>query len=540
MSRLSGHDLGLRKLIVLRILVVTIILASGAIIYFLSGYRTEAFYLSLVLALFYFLNLIYILVEPLFITKQLYFRYLIVFFDFLLSSIVLFVTGGKSSPFIFLFPLIIIFASILISRIASYITAALCVLSYVFIIFYQILSTHGFQDIKGIFTSGVLSEDYNLLYSYFHLIGFVLIAAFGGYLSERFQAAKKELGESKKSLNILQNLHQNILQSLTSGVLTLDLEKKVISINRTGLDILSINSVEELSGKELGSFVKGLEVEELINKQREQINYYTPEEKKLILGLSGSLLKDDMDVTQGYTVIFQDLTEVRTLEEKLRSAEKMALLGQLAGGLAHELRNPLSAISGTIELLSTEINQTEATYRLSKVASREIERLNLMVEDFLLLTLPIESLNTSLVDLYSILDETVNSFRNTVKRNNLFINLVAQKGFLVEADSYRLKQVFWNLLDNSMDSMPQGGKIDVKCYCENGEMKISFSDEGSGIDEENISKIFEPFFTTKNIGTGLGLAIVQKVIEGYNGNISVFSNKGSGTKIIISLPRSEN
>ena len=218
----------------------------------------------------------------------------------------------------------------------------------------------------------------------------------------------------------------------------------------------------------------------------------------------------------------------------------MALLGQLAGGLAHELRNPLSAISGAIEILSTEAQQSDISYRLSRVATREIERLNLIVEDFLLLTSPVKVTNSKIVDLGQIVKDTINSFKSTVKREDIVIKIYVENGVLVEADSYRLKQVFWNLLDNSMDSMPSGGTIEIKCSVEKGKVNLSFSDEGEGIKEEDFSRVFDPFFTTKEIGTGLGLAIVQKVVEGYNGNISIYSSVGKGTKFVLSLPEPLN
>ena len=159
-----------------------------------------------------------------------------------------------------------------------------------------------------------------------------------------------------------------------------------------------------------------------------------------------------------------------------------------------------------------------------------------MVEDFLLLTSPEKVTNSKLVDLGQVVKDTINSFKNTVKREDILIEIDVDNGILVEADSYRLKQVFWNLLDNSMDSMPSGGKIEIKCTVEKGIVNLSFSDEGEGIKEENFSRVFDPFFTTKEIGTGLGLAIVQKVVEGYNGKISIYSSVGKGTKFVLSLP----
>ena len=535
MSGLSSLDLGIRKVIVIRIIVVSVILIAGALVYYLSGYRSEAFKLITVLAVFYFLNLIYLLFESFFSKHKNYFKYIMVFSDILLASIVIYFTNGKSSPFIFLYPLILIFSGMLISPRASYISLVICVLSYIAIFLYQSKVEYQYS-FDQLFSTNVLTNQEGLLTFFFTLIGFILIATLGGYIAEKIRIAQLQLGQTEMSYSILQNLHQNILQSLTSGVVTLDLEEKVISINNSGLEILEFEEESSVVGKEFRAMISDISITDLIDLKRNQINYYTPAGKNLILGISASLLKDEYNKTRGYTVIFQDLTEIRNLEERLRSSEKMAILGQLAGGLAHELRNPLSAISGAIEILSSEVTQSETTYRLSRVASREIERLNLMVEDFLLLTSPVNNLNTNLVDISAIINDTLTSFKSTVKRDNLSIDAKLQSGLLVEADSYRLKQVFWNLLDNSMDSMPQGGKIEIRSYSENGNTKISFSDDGVGIEEEYLAKIFDPFFTTKEIGTGLGLAIVQKIVEGYNGNISVNSKLGKGTKIVVTLP----
>ncbi|MGI9553807.1 MAG: two-component system sensor histidine kinase NtrB [Thermodesulfobacteriota bacterium] len=536
----SSLELGLRKIIVIRIVVVSIILISGALIYYLSGYRDSSFKLIAVLSVFYFLNLLFLLFETSFRSHKVYFKYSIVLTDIILSSLVIYFTGGISSPFIFLYPLILIFSGMLISRAASYLSLGICVISYIAIAIIQLKTESDLSSFNQIFTSGVLTERYDLVPSYFHLIGFILIAALGGFLAQKIRVAHEQLGLSEESLTILQNLHQNILQSLTSGVVTLDLDEKVISINKSGLDILDIESEDQIVNKKFENFLPDISILELIDQRRNQINYYTPAGKIMILGLAASLLKDESDSTRGYTVIFQDLTEIRNLEERLRSSEKMAILGQLSGGLAHELRNPLSAISGAIEILSAEVAQNDTTYRLSKVATREIERLNLMVEDFLLLTTPANELNISIVDISSILNETLESFKNTVKRSDLDISKSFQNAMLVEADAYKMKQVFWNLLDNSMDAMPQGGKIEVKCFSENGKIKVSIADEGAGIEDEYLAKIFDPFFTTKEIGTGLGLAIVQKVVEGYNGNISVYSKIGKGTEFIVTLPKPLN
>jgi len=540
MNVLHQNETSLRKIIVFRIFIVSLILIFGAIVYFVEDNRKEAFSLIVILSVFYLFNLLFLLFETLFKYYSDYFKYLIVISDIVLSSFIIYFTDGKSSPFIFLFPLILLFSGILISRWASYISLVLCILLYLFIIILQFKTENDIAGFSELFSSALFTDRNNLVPIYFHLIGFVLIAILGGYLSQKIKIAGEKLGKSEESFIILKNLHENILKSLTSGVITLDLEEKIISINQWALNIFDISSPDEAVGNKINGIVKEIQISELVDKNRNQIIFHTPGGKKLILGLSASLLRDDNENTIGYTVIFQDLTEIHNLEEKLQSSERMALLGQLAGGLAHELRNPLSAISGAIEILSTEAQQSDISYRLSRVATREIERLNLIVEDFLLLTSPVKVTNSKLVDLGQIVKDTINSFKSTVKREDIVIEIYVENGVLIEADSYRLKQVFWNLLDNSMDSMPTGGTIEIKCSVEKGKVNLSFSDEGEGIKEEDFSRVFDPFFTTKEIGTGLGLAIVQKVVEGYNGNISIYSSVGKGTKFVLSLPEPLN
>jgi len=540
MNVLHQNETSLRKIIVFRIFIVSLILIFGAIVYFVGDNRKEAFSLIVILSVFYLFNLLFLLFETLFKYYSDYFKYLIVISDIILSSFIIYFTDGRSSPFIFLFPLILLFSGILISRWASYISLVLIIFLYLFILILQFKTVNHIAGFSELFSSALFTDRNNLVPIYFHLIGFVLIAILGGYLSQKIKIAGEKLGKSEESFIILKNLHENILKSLTSGVITLDLEEKIISINQWALNIFDISSPDEAVGNKINGIIKEIQISELVDKNRNQIIFHTPGGKKLILGLSASLLRDDNENTIGYTVIFQDLTEIRNLEEKLQSSERMALLGQLAGGLAHELRNPLSAINGAIEILSTEAQQSDISYRLSRVATREIERLNLIVEDFLLLTSPVKVTNSKLVDLGQIVKDTINSFKSTVKREDIAIKIYVEKGVLIEADSYRLKQVFWNLLDNSMDSMPSGGIIEIKCSVEKGKVNLSFSDEGEGIKEEDFSRVFDPFFTTKEIGTGLGLAIVQKVVEGYNGNISIYSSVGKGTKFVLSLPEPLN
>jgi len=538
MKVLQGPDTGLKSSIVLRVIITTVLLGSGVIIYYGRGARKEAFYLAVIVAFIYFISLVVLLLQSLLQRYPKIFKITQLVFDLVLASIVIFVTGGKASPFIFLYVLIIIYSSIALTKVASYVTALVSGLVYVLIVFYQIRNELPLPSDQSFLSSMSQWGEIGLVSTYFHLTGFLLVAILAGYLSERFRTAGRELGESERSLRILQNLYENILQSLTSGVITLNLDGKIISANRTGLEILGIKSEDKILGKDLSHFMSGLHLEDLVSKKREQMLYSAPDGRKVTLGFSTSDLKDTEEKTQGYIIIFQDLTEVKELEDRLKTSEKMALLGQLAAGLAHELRNPLSAISGAVEILGSDVKPTEDNLRLVRMASQEVDRLNLLVEDFLILTMPIQKL-TTLVDLGRIISDTVESFTKTIRRGNIEILNQVEKGIYVQADSYRLKQAMWNLLLNSVDAMPIGGLIIIKSKTEDNNVVVEISDEGKGIDENFISRIFDPFFTTKEVGTGLGLAIVQKVIEGYNGKINVVSSRGNGATFVITLPRFE-
>jgi len=529
-----GIDTILKSSVTLRVIVATVLFSVGAIISYENGARNEAFFLAFIMVLVYLLSLIYSLIYHFFEDYPTWFGAVQVAFDLVLASAVVSITGGKSSPFIFLYPLIIIFADTMFARIAGYVTALVAGILYVLILLYQFhLEFHSSLRLLPI-----LWGRSGFAYIFFNLAGFLLIAMLSGYLSEKIRETGKELRESSESLRILQNLHENILQSLASGVITLDLEGRIISVNKTALGILGIigkDEENEIVGKNLNYLMPGLGIEELLSKKREEILYST-NGKELILGFSSSTLRDSKEEVRGHIIIFQDLTEVKKLEERLRLSEKMALLGQLAAGLAHEVRNPLSVISGSIEVLSHDVKPSDENVRLLKVAIQEVERLNLLVEDFLLLTSPIQRLTTS-VDVSGIIGETVGLFLSAPSRNGLDVSVNTQKELYVQADFSQLKQVFWNLLLNAREAMPNGGNIMVEAHAEENDVVVKVSDEGYGIDDKTISRIFEPFFTTKRVGTGLGLAIVRKVVEGYDGTVSVASGENKGATFIITLPK---
>ncbi|MGQ0793858.1 MAG: two-component system sensor histidine kinase NtrB [Deltaproteobacteria bacterium] len=528
---------GFGRSLALRLAVAAILIGGGATTYWVNGYRNTFFSLIFVLALFYAASFSYLLLGLFFKRQVNTLNFIQIASDIVFASCVVYVTGGRSSPFVFLYALIIIFASIRFSKTTAYVSAASSGIMYFLIILYE-MSLEAPQANLALPASGL--NQGGVEYTYFNLAGFILIAMLSGYLSEKFNIARRELLESTENLDALKNIHENILNSLTSGVITLDTKGRIISANRMGLQILGIDTEFKLLGHGLPFLMPGVDIINLISKKREEISYKRPDGGDLTLGFSSSALRDKQNSMKGYIIIFQDLSQVKELEDRLRASEKLALLGQLSAGLAHEIRNPLSAISGSVEILRDEVTQSDENTRLLRITSQEVEKLNLIVEDFLLFAKP-EGKSAAPIDIGLTVRETAEAFSMSARRSNLRIEVSVEDGLYVEADAYRIKQALWNLMLNSMQAMPDGGEIKVACLS-NGEqaVEVRVSDTGFGIDEEILHKIFEPFFSTKDIGTGLGLAIVQKIVKGYNGFINIETLKGRGTTFIINLPKMGN
>jgi two-component system sensor histidine kinase PilS (NtrC family) len=302
------------------------------------------------------------------------------------------------------------------------------------------------------------------------------------------------------------------------------------------MKLLDLREEARVVGRRIEELIPNIDLGSLTARARDEIKYTSRDGRTLIFGFSASTLMDAEGVVQGYIIVFQDLTEIKDLEERLRKTEKFALLGQLAAGLAHEIRNPLSAISGALEVIAKEEEVSRENSRLISIAVSEVDKLHYLLEDFLILTSPNRHSDT-VVEINRMAKETVDAFMTAMRRDDIEIRMeLCDRELLVQANPHRLKQVLWNMLQNAKQAMPTGGRVFIETGCEGDEVFISIRDEGMGIESDKLQKIFEPFFTTKEIGTGLGLTIAQQVIDSYNGRIEVRSSRNSGTTFVIRLP----
>jgi two-component system sensor histidine kinase PilS (NtrC family) len=261
-----------------------------------------------------------------------------------------------------------------------------------------------------------------------------------------------------------------------------------------------------------------------------------------LLGMTASLLKDDANTVRGIILVFQDITKLVEMEDQVRIKERLATVGSLAAGIAHEIRNPLASLSGSIQVLQGELNLQDDNKHLMDIVVRETDRLNTIITEFLEYA-RLKNAQNERIELAPVLDETIMLLKNCRDfKDNINITHQVDPRVVIKGDSQRLRQVFWNLLINACQAMPLGGEIMVtaRLFSHAGEdtdwCEIMIADTGPGIAREDRDRIFNPFFTTKTGGTGLGLAIVYRIIEDHQGTITVNSVPGKGAAFIIRLP----
>lgn len=478
------------------------------------------------------------------------FAYIQIFGDILLITATVYTTGGLESLLSFLYFLSIISASILLNRKGGFYAASASSILYGLLVnldFYKILPA-GYKvlgtDLKSV-SSGVISyERADILATLtLNIIGFFTVAFLSGYLAERTVKIERKLEEKEIDFKKLESMNKCIVENINSGILTIDNDGKITSFNMAAEKITgySLDSVYNQTIDMVFPDLMNIQDYSIIS-QEENPSYFRIDRpfkrrdgKELFLGLAVSPMKEE-----GYIIIFQDLTKLKGLEEQLRRTDRLKALGELAAGMAHEVRNPLASISGSVQVLKDSLMLDGENQHLMDIVIRETDRLNTLITDFLLFAKP--AIKMVSINISDIIKDTVNLFRNSPESKNIYIKIDLEEGLLVNGDSGQLKQVFWNLFLNAVHAMPDGGRLEVKGKRVKRKdripdsIEITISDTGAGIPTENVEMIFDPFFTTRDSGTGLGLAVAHRIIEGHKGKIEVKSREGEGTSFKIILP----
>lgn len=453
--------------------------------------------------------------------------------DTLLVAAIVVVTGGGLSPLSFLFAIPVMVAAALLGLRGGLLAA---------------LGAWGIYALQltGPLWGGDLSElsPGRILYTAVsHLIGLLVLGALGGLLAERLELADRELRRKREDLDALRALHEHIVSSISAGLVTTDRTGRVTFLNRAAEEILKLPA--QAIGGESATALFGLpdgylaEAEETLRhgrRARFEREWKRPADgEALQLGISVSVLRGGDGVHEGWLILFQDLTEIATLEEQVRISERMAALGEMAAGMAHELRNPLAAIHGCVQLLSQEANPEGRT--LSDTALRESERLNRIVSDFLAFARP-GPCRPRPTDLLPLTEELARLLRLSPEiRPTHRIEVAAGAGTTwALADPDAIKQVFWNLASNALKAMPDGGRLEVTIGGHAGDrVLVAFRDEGQGMDAEALRRYFQPFHSGFREGSGLGAAVVYRIAQEHGGTVQVLSRAGRGTEVRLIL-----
>ncbi len=452
-----------------------------------------------------------------------------IFTDLAFATGVVYVTGGIDTFFNFLYPLVIIVASILLPRYWAYLTAAVS-----FICFGTLLELSFFERIPSFQISprgDLKSLQVVILVNFF---AYLAVAHLASALSAKLRQAGMELRDKSGELLSLQALHENVIHSIRSGLITTDFEGRITLVNAPGQKLL-----ERTASAVYGRHISDLFVDRLPNLEsftaQCEVRGLTPAGKEKTFDVNVTALIVPEQGTIGYVYTFEDRTELRRLEREVRMRDRLAAVGRLAAGIAHEIRNPLASISGSINVLSQISPFNEEQKTLVDIVTRESSRLNSIISDFLVYSRE-KSFKFSRMDLLPLLEDALVLLANRSQNNELAIvrgYAVPEAFAAVDAD--RIKQVFWNLLENAVRAMSGKGAITVSVRAAGDFLRVGIRDTGPGIPPNLTEKIFEPFQSNFEGGTGLGLAIVYQIVQAHGAKIYVQSQLGSGAEFILEI-----
>lgn len=531
-----------------RVVIVTLLLGLSLAFQVTKGERVETFYALIVFT--YAVTILYALVirqlsDP---EALVQFAWAQVVIDFLLETMLIARTGGIESPFAVLYVISVTVASLVPRRRVGVLTASLCIILFGILTNVQL---HGLAEGWGWLPYTRLSAAETLHAFGVYSLAFLVVGYLSGALADQLEQADRSLREKEQGLSRLRAFHENIVHSISSGVFTTDEYGRITSFNpaaqeATGYDF---QQVQGRHWREVFDWrpnrLDDERTEDVSANIRFDVECKRSDGNRLILGMTLGPLHERGE-QKGLVGVFKDLTQIRSLEEEMRRKEWLASLGEMSAGMAHEIRNPLGALAGAMQMLRQDLQADETSQRLMDIAIRETTRLDAIITEFLQYARP-PALNLAESDLYKVLAETLDLVQHEARiRRGISIKVVpCSEPLQAQVDRDQMKQVFWNLAVNAFDAMPAGGELTITAGSRRVDVagrkadviEVSFHDTGEGISKNNLDKIFLPFFTTKQRGSGLGLATVHRIVDLHGGWIKVESQEGRGTRFGVCLPR---
>jgi len=534
-------------LIISRIAIITIFLGITIFIdikkqFFTIPYSTIILF-YIIVATIYFFSAVYILLYKFNVHLKIN-LYLQIVIDIIAVTFLIIMFGNTQIDYSLFYTLIIIYSALFLGRKGGMLVASVSSILYGFFLnleFYDLVPSFSFIKFEhAINPADALT---NLMV---RITSFYVLALLVSFVVEQERKAATLLEEKESEFNQLDLLFRIIIESVYSGVITIDLNNVIKTFN---------NAAEEITGFSRRK-VQGFKINDVFPEFLPYLNKETAESKlnnrneiiikgkqseKISIGLSVSPLKGKSEKQIGNILIFQDITKIKQMEKALEKSRNMALIGEMAAGWAHEVRNPLAAITGSIELLKQGMELEGTNKRLMEIVLRGKDQLENFVRNFLLLARSVPA-SRELVRLNVIIEEILESIKlNRELIENIEIKKAYAKNAEVFANKEQVRQMINNLVMNALESMDNGGILSIETkqiQADGGKTcaEIIVHDTGCGIHEDDLNKIFEPFFTKKEKGTGLGLAIVNHLVEGYKGKVEIESEVGRGTTCKLVLP----
>lgn len=533
----------LRWLIAIRMLVAVTISATYALLTLSAGPDPLSTPIQRLMAMVSVQTLVYIaLLHGLgqrYVVAQAYLQFI---GDLLLVTSFISLLDAVGQAFSILYLVVISVAAVLLRRGAGLVVAGL---AFVFYSLPLLALRYDFGPLRWFAASSLSLSVPQLIYNLaVHLGGFYGVALLTAYLARDVTRAEMALLARDQDLAQLQGLHRDVIRSISSGLITTDLEGVVTSINRAGEQILG-RAAESLVGRPIVSTGLYSEAEwrqrsadgaRRLPGRRAELDVERGTER-VPIGFSLTRLRGGDGTARGFIVNFQDLTEMRKLQDQVRIADRMAAVGEMAAGLAHEVGNPLAAISGSTQMLSASLEGDPSQRKLLEITLRESQRLDRTVKGFLQFARPRERrlVGFDVASLVAEQSELLKRSEEVRTDHAIVVDLEPPHARLV-ADPDQISQVFWNLVRNALKAMPEGGTLTIAGRIEAPRYLLRFRDTGNGMTEAERANLFHPFKSFFDKGVGIGMAIVYRIVEEHGGKLEVDSRPNHGTNIIVRLP----
>jgi two-component system sensor histidine kinase PilS (NtrC family) len=473
--------------------------------------------------------------------------------DATIISAAVFLTGGVESLFAILYMLPIVAASSVQSRRGGLQVAGLSTILFIGVVLSQYLYATGNLDLP-------LAPDVPLdlppanIAQYtvgLNAFGFFAVALLSGSLAERARVGEVQLEQATEEIADLQAFNQYVLDNLTSGLATADADNRLVTFNRSAMLITGLGGALPIGLPAAdvlqlpAAFASAIRQDlSRVRSKRTDIQYRRPDGQVIDLGLSVASLPLP-NGTRGHLYTFQDVTDIKRFEQSSRLQQRLAAVGEMAAGIAHEIRNPLASMSGSMQMLKQELPLSTDQAQLMDIVLRESERLNQTIKSFLAYARP-QRFQVQKLDLRPVVQETALLLRNSPDVEER--HTIDVRGFdgdvIIDADEGQIRQIVWNLATNGLRAMPGGGTLTLSAVAERrGDERwavLLVEDEGVGILPEEVDAIFQPFRGSFGKGTGLGLAIVHRIVSDYGGEIAVQPRETGGTIFRVSFPASRD